>query len=204
MVFRPTKFKPAFGRVLTVIITVAAAAALVGFVVTGDWDGLRRFGALPLFLIALVWALFWAPELRIEEHAVIVRNVLQTHHIPWSAIQRIDTKYALTLYTAERRIDVWAAPAPSRYSVANLTEEEARRVTESARAAAGSIRPGDALSSASGAAAHVIRLHWEQLRDDGAFDVGAPHTVRSEWHVVTAVVLGVLAALSLAGLLLAP
>jgi hypothetical protein len=202
MVFRPASFKPAFGRVLTVIITVAAAAALGGFVVTGDWEGLARYGALSLFLTALVWALFWAPELRVEEHAVTVRNVLRTHHIPWSAIQRIDTKYALTLFTPERKIDVWAAPAPSRYAVAGMTEEDTRRVTDSARAAERSIRPGDSLSSASGAAAHVIRLHWEQLRDEGALDAAPPHALRSEWHVGTAVLLGALAALSLAGLLL--
>src|SRR5215218_11009719 len=126
------------------------------------------------------------PELRVEEHEVTVRNVLRTVHIPWNAIERIDTKFALTLYTAEGKVDVWAAPAPSRYAVRTMTESESRRVAESARAAGGSIRPGDSLSSSSGAAAHVIRLHWEQLRDDGAFDAGPPHAVRVQWHYGTA------------------
>jgi hypothetical protein len=202
MVFRSARFQPAFGRVLTIVVAAVALAALGGFVVTGDFDGLRRFGTLPLLLFALVWALFWAPELRVEEHEVTVRNVLRTHHVPWNAIQRIDTKYSLTLYTHDGKIDVWAAPAPSRYAVPSMTEQDARRVAESARAAGGSIRPGDSLTSASGAAAHVIRLHWEQLRDDGVLDAAPPHAVRVQWHAVTASVLAVLTTVSVAGLVL--
>lgn len=200
--FRPAVFKPAFGRVLTVIVSLIAASALGGFVVSGDWGGLVRYGAPPLLVGVLVWALFWAPELRVEEHAVTVRNVFRTYWVPWSAIERIDTKYSLTLYTPGRKIDVWAAPAPGRYSARNVSEHDARRVAESARGAGSSIRPGDALSSASGAAAHVLRLHWEQLRDDGLFDAAPPHAVRAEWNRGTLAVLAVLAAASLAGPLL--
>jgi Bacterial PH domain len=201
MVFRPVRFKPAFGRVLTVVVTAVALAALAGFVVTGDSDGLLRYGALPLLLIAVVWAMFWAPELRIEEHEVTVRNVLRTFHIPWNAIQRIDTKFSLELYTPEGKIDVWAAPAPSRIAVPTMSKPDAR-VAESARAAGGSIRPGDSLASSSGAAAHVIRLHWEQLRDDGVLDAAPAHKVRVQWHIATIAVLAVLTAASVAGIVL--
>ncbi|MFC0682260.1 PH domain-containing protein [Lysobacter korlensis] len=202
MVFRPARFQPSFGRVLTVVVSAVAIAALGGFLLTGDVDGLLRYGALPLLLIAVVWALFWAPELRVEEHAVTVRNVLRTHFVPWNAIQRIDTRFSLTLYTADGKIDVWAAPAPSRYTVPSMTEHDARRVAESARAAGGSIRPGDSLTSASGAAAHVIRLHWELLRDEGALDAAPPHPVRVQWHYGTAALLAVLTAAAISGLLL--
>lgn len=202
MVFRPAQFKPAFGRVLTVVVSMVALAGLAGFVVAGDWSGLARFGALPLLLIALVWALFWAPELRVEAHAVTVRNVFRTFSVPWTAIERIDTKYALTLYTRGRKIDVWAAPAPSRFAVTGMSREDAGRVAESARGAGASIRPGDALTSASGAAAHVLRLHWETLRDDGALDAAPAHAIRIDWHVGTISVLAVLAVAGLAGLLL--
>ena len=202
MVFRPAQFKPAFGRVLTVVVSLVALAGLAGFVVAGDWDGLVRFGALPPLLIVVVWALFWAPELRIEEHAVTVRNVLRTFSVPWSAIERIDTKYALTLYTPGRKIDVWAAPAPSRYAATAMSREDARRVAESARGAGASIRPGDALTSASGAAAHVLRLHWEQLRDEGVLDAAPPHALRTDWHVGTIALLAALALAGLAGLVL--
>jgi hypothetical protein len=200
MVFRPAQFKPAFGRVLTVVVSLVALTGLAGFVVSGDWSGLLRFGALPLLLIAGVWALFWAPELRVEEHAVTVRNVFRTFSVPWTAIERIDTKYALTLYTPGRKIDVWAAPAPSRYAVTGMSREDARRVAESARGAGASIRPGDALTSASGAAAHVLRLHWEQLRDEGVLDAAPPRAIRVDWHVGTVAVLAVLALASFAGL----
>jgi hypothetical protein len=202
MVFRPVRFSPAFGRVLTVVVAAVGLAALGGFLATGDIDGLVRYGALPLLLIALVWAMFWAPELRVEEHEVTVRNVLRTHHIPWNAIQRIDTKFSLTLYTPEGKVDVWAAPAPSRYAVPTMTEHDTRRVAESARAAGGSIRPGDSLASSSGAAAHVIRLHWEQLRDEGVLDAAPPHAVRVQWHTATIALLALLTAASVAGLVL--
>lgn len=202
MVFRPARFRPAFGRVLTLVVTLVALSALGGFAASGDWGGLIRYGALPLLVIVLVWALFWVPELRIEEHAVTVKNVLRTHYVPWSAIERIDTKWALTLYTPGRKIDVWAAPAPSRYAVTGISEHDTRRVAESARAASGSIRPGDSLSSVSGAAAHVLRLHWERLRDDGMLDTTPAHPVRTDWNVGTAAVLALLTVASLAGLLL--
>jgi hypothetical protein len=202
MVFRPVRFSPAFGRVLTVVVAAVGLAALGGFVATGDLDGLLRHGPLPLLLITLVWAMFWAPELRVEEHEVTVRNVLRTVHVPWNAIERIDTKFSLTLYTPQGKIDVWAAPAPSRYAVPTMTEHDARRVAESARAAGGSIRPGDALSTSSGAAAHVIRLHWEQLRDEGVLDAAPPHAVRVQWHYGTVAGIAVFAAASVAGLVL--
>jgi hypothetical protein len=83
-----------------------------------------------------------------------------------------------------------------------MTESDARRVAESARAAGGSIRPGDSLSSSSGAAAHVIRLRWEELRDEGLFDAAPPHAIRVQWHYGTATLLAVLTAASIAGLLL--
>jgi hypothetical protein len=194
VIFKPVSFRPAFGRVLTIVVAVITGVALAGFVVSGDLVGLLRYGWVPLFVFALTWALFWAPKLDVQEHEVTVRNVFRTVHLPWPAIQRIDTKYALTLDTSIGRVPVWAAPAPSRYSVMNVTSEDTKRVAESARAASGSIRPGDALNSASGVAAHSMRLRWQQLRDEGFLDsaVIEPGSLRVQWHWGTAALLAVL------------
>lgn len=201
MRFQPASFRPAFGRVLTIVIAVIGAGALIGYLATGDLAGILRSGWLLLLMVALVWALYWMPRVEVLEHAVIVRNPFSTWHVPWAAIQRIDTKWALTLYTERRRVEAWAAPASGRYTVFRLGPDDVK-VSESARVA-GAIRPGDTLSSESGAAANHIRRHWEQLRDDGLLDAGVePGALRRTPNTRTIVLLGALVALSVLGQLL--
>lgn len=201
MRFQPASFRPAFGRVLTITIALIALGALIGFVVADDVAGLLRSGWWLLLLAAVTWALYWTPAVEVLEHEVTVRNPLSTWHVPWPAIERIDTKWALTLYTPRGRIEAWAAPASGRYTVFTLGPEDTR-VSETARLA-GSIRPGDTLSSESGAAANQIRRHWEQLRDDGLLDVPLePGSLRRTPNTRTIAVLSVLVALSLLGLVL--
>lgn len=199
MRFQPASFRPAFGRVLTIVIAVIAVGALAGYLVAGDVLGLLRSGWWLLLMAAVVWALFWMPAVEVLEHAVIIRNPLSTWTVPWPAIQRIDTKWALTLFTERGRIEAWAAPASGRYTVFTLGPDDTK-VSETARVA-GAIRPGDTLSSESGAAANHIRRHWEQLRDDGLLDAGVePGTLRRTPNTRTIVLLGALLAASLLGL----
>lgn len=201
MRFQPASFRPAFGRVLTIVIAAIAAGALVGFLVAGDLAGLLRSGWWLALMAALVWALYWMPEVEVLEHAVIIRNPLSTWTVPWPAIERIDTKWALSLYTQRGRIEAWAAPASGRYTVFTMGPDDTK-VSESARLA-GSIRPGDTLSSESGAAANHIRRHWEQLRDDGLLDAGAePGSLTRTANTRTIMLLGVLLTLSILGLVL--
>lgn len=200
MRFQPASFRPAFGRVLTIAMGLIAALGVVGLVVSADVESLVRNVVWFVLLIALTAALYWVPRVDVREDAVIVRNPLSTWHVPWAEIQRIDTKWALTLFTSRVRIEAWAAPASGRYTVFTLGPDDTR-VSESARLA-GSIRPGDTLSSESGAAAHHIRRHWEQLRDDGLLDDKAePGGLRREWHWRTIAALSTLATLGLVGLL---
>jgi len=201
MRFQPASFRPAFGRVLTILIVAIAAASLAGFVVVGDLEGLLRYGAWFAVLAVLAVVLFWLPRIDVLEHGVVVRNPLSTWHVPWPAIQIVDTKYALTITTPLKRIEAWAAPASGRFTVFRLGPDDTR-VSESARVA-GSIRPGDTLSSESGAAANHIRRHWELLRDDGLLD-GAlePGSLRRTWHIATIAVLTSLSALGLLGVML--
>jgi hypothetical protein len=201
MRFQPASFRPAFGRILTIVIAVIAVGALTGYLIAGDLLGLLRSGWWLVLMAAVVWALFWMPAVEVLEHAVIIRNPLSTWTVPWPAIQRIDTKWALTLFTERGRIEAWAAPASGRYTVFTLGPDDTK-VSETARVA-GAIRPGDTLSSESGAAANHIRRHWEQLRDDGLLDGGVePGTLRRTPNTRTIVLLAVLLVASILGLVL--
>ena len=200
MRFAPTSFRPAFGRVLSVVVVLIAATGVAGFVVGGDAQGLLRYGWGLLLLCALAIALLWMPQLRIAEHEVTVRNVFSTVHVPWPAIQRIDTKWALTVYTDGLTIPVWASPAPSRYASQASDTTDARLA---ASAGGSSPRPGDLLSTGSGAAAYLIRRHWDDLRADGLLDAGVEAgSVRRDIHWTTIIVLGVLAVATVLGFLL--
>lgn len=198
MQFAPTSFRPAFGRVLSIVIALIGAGGLAGFVVTGDWLGLARFAWPLLLLVAVTFALFWFPSLDVAEHEITVRNVFSTTHVPWPAIQRIDTKYALTLYTSRGKVTAWASPAPNRYASQVSASTDAR---VAAKDLGGSIRPGDLLNTASGAAAFVIRRHWEQLRDDGHLDNPTVEegTFRREPHRLTIAILAALVVATILG-----
>lgn len=201
MRFAPTNFRPAFGRVLSVIVAIIAGSGLAGFVVAGDGAGLLRYGWGLLLLAALAFALYWFPSLDVAEHEITVRNVFSTTHLPWPAIQRIDTKYALTLYTADGKVTAWASPAPNRYAAQSANRLDARLA---AGASGTNPRPGDLPSTASGAAALVIRTHWEDLREDGLLDAPTTEaaTVRRDIHWVTVGVLGALIVATALGILL--
>ncbi len=199
MRFQPASFRPAFGRVLTIAVGIVAALGLIGLVIGNDLESLLRYGVWFVLLVVVTVALYWTPRVDVLEHEVMVRNPLSTWHVPWPAIARIDTKWALTLYTATVRIEAWAAPSSGRFTVFTLGPDDTK-VSESARLA-GSIRPGDTLSSESGAAANHIRRHWELLRDDGLLDGEVePGTLRREWHPRTIAALAVLASLGVLGL----
>lgn len=200
MRFAPTRFRPAFGRALSILTAVIAAAGLGGFAVSGDWSGLLRYGWGLLLIAAIAVAAFWFPRVDVAEHEVTVVNVFSTVHVPWPAIQRVDTQYALTLELPHgRKVTAWASPAPSRYSAQVSATREARLA---ARDGATSVRPGDLLDTPSGAVAFVIRSHWEDLRDEGRLDLGVDATaLRRDIHWPAIVVLGVLAVATALGLL---
>jgi len=188
-----------FGLVLTVLVWAVCAAALVTIVVTGRWADLGRYGALALLVAYVMWLLFWSPSVTIALSGVAVRNLLRVHEVSWPAIQRVDTKYALTLFTPKRKIVAWAAPAPSRYAAMRATKTDASGLPESTFML-GSVRPSDIPSSDSGIAALYVRRYWEELRDAGHLDSGAIEGtgVRTRWLGREAAVLIALAIIAAA------
>jgi hypothetical protein len=192
MRFAETTFRPLFGRILAVVVAVAGVAGIVSTALAADVETTLRVAAPTGLVVVLVVAAYWFPRVEVREDEVEVRNVFTTFHVPWGAIRRIDTKWSLTLLTDTVRVTAWASPAPGRHATLWMTRGEAQAPRESAKA--GGIRPGDSLQSESGAVAHVIRTHWEQLRDDDLLD--APNTgttPRRELHVATIVATAVLA-----------
>jgi hypothetical protein len=181
-------FRPWFGRVLCVVIGALCAIVLIGLVVSDPATALRAAPWLFLFAGAC-WAIFWRPEVVVDDGGVRLVNVLRTIDLPWPSIQAVDTKFALTLVTAYGRFTAWAAPAPGARATANATVQDTRHLPASTASAEG-IRPGDLPNTPSGSAALLIRRHWERLRDAGHLD--DPRLEREAaavtWHRGTLVV----------------
>ena len=182
------------GRILAAvfILVFAGAAATTAATATVD-EGIRGI-VIAAFLAATIYAAFWRPRLIIREHSVNVRNVVTSHEIEWGAIDRIDTKWGLTLFVGTQRISVWAAPAPSRYAAMFASRDQGSHLPESTYLA-GTVRPGDLVSADSGGAAALIRRHWERRKLDNG-------RIETRVHIPFLVTLCVLGAAALAALTL--
>lgn len=199
MAYQRAVFRSSFGRVITVVIAILMALALASVLLADDPASSLWVLPWPVLGAAVTWAFMWRPVVEIDRGGVRVRNPFTDWTVPWGAIRRIDTKWALELTLADRRLTAWAAPAPSRYGIAQVTKDDIRLARESSTVG-GAIRPGDAVHSVSGAAAHVTRSHWEELRDEGLLDETATATRSWHWPAIAAV--AVPAAAVVAGLLL--
>lgn len=201
MAYAQVTYRSVPSRILAAV-TIGVCAVGIGAMVVQDPVSALRYGWLLALVAEAAWAMYWRPVLRIEEHGITVVNVLRTYFVPWPAIERVDTRFALTLFTARGRVPVWVSPAPGRHRLFGLSRQDFDGVTESARGEHGSLRPSDALSTTSGGLAHVIRHRWEQLRDEGMFAAGAePEATRVTWHVGTIAAGAVTAAAAVVGLL---
>ena len=176
----PYVYRSRTALVLAVAIMALAAAALVNLA-TGGWAVVWRWGAVPLWLALTVWGLFGAPRVLVDQAGVTLVNPANTVYLEWGAIRRIDTRWALTLFTARGKVTAFAAPAPSNFSIHRARPADLKGLPESTYVA-DSIRPGDLPQSPSGHVALVVRRHWEALRDAG--ELGSPEdaTHSVTWH----------------------
>lgn len=191
--------RPRFGRVLAVAVAAVCTVAVVMIVVQLPMHSWRAL-PLPILLAYVAWIAYWQPSVRVSDAGVAVHNVFSTVRVPWAQIMRIDTRYALTLYTTHGRVTAWAAPAPGRHAVMLADRKQGEHLPESSYVA-GSVRPGDLVNTESGAAAYVVRRHWEKLRDGGLLvDDGRPRDIRL--HVSTIAITVVLIAAVIGGMTL--
>jgi len=209
--------RPTSGKVLTVVIGAFAAAGLFSFVYRGSWRDVLGFTPLAVAGVYLCWLLFWYPSVTVEPSGVQVRNPLRTFQISWPAIVRIDTRYALTLFTkTTKKIVAWSAPSPSRYAGINTVRPDLSglnanvgqklvdadnygNIAPTAAHKPGTVKLGDTPRSESGIAALHVRRAWAALRDAGYLDSGALEGtgVVTRWNTVAAGVGGILLVLGL-------
>lgn len=187
-----TSFVSRSGRILAAVTVgvfgIALATTLPTTTASEFVRGLAVFG----FLSVAAYAAFWRPQLDVDDNGVTVRNPFSTHRIEWGAIDRIDTKWGLTFFVGTRKISVWAAPAPGRHAAATATRDLGSHLPESTYLA-GTVRPGDLVSTESGGAAANVRRHWERRESD----TGAIGTTRSFGLVGLVSALGIAAAVAL-------
>lgn len=191
------EYRPAFGRVLAVVVAVLGVAGTVSGLVA-DAGATWPYVAPIALGVTLVWAAYWRPAVVVSPAGVELRNVTRTIELPWPTIERVDTKYALTLHTAYGDYAAWAAPAPSRSRVQTSGTDDVAHLPSSTYGPGGSVRPGDLASSGSGQAAMLVRARWEELRDAGVLDDPRVErtTPRVRWHVGTLAAIVVLIAAS--------
>lgn len=190
-------FRPKFGKWLTIIFGTFCLMGLIGLVFSPEPGALLGVGPWLLLAAGICWALYWRPEVRVDDSGVTIFNVLRTVRVPWPAIQGINTRYALTLETAYGDVSAWAAPAPSRHAAMRTSKSELKSLPKSVPGT--SFRPSDVPTTDSGAAATVVRRYWEELREAGHLTNPRLENDRLpvEWHVGTMITGVILLALAL-------
>lgn len=191
----PIEFRSTTSRVLAVVIMGGAGLAGVALALTEGAAGVVPTLPVLALIAGFGWAAYARPAVIVHEHGITVVGVVATVDVPWSSIRMIDTRWALTLRTDSGDVTAWAAPAPGRHSLYRVTRAENQHLAPDAYLA-GTIRPGDSLSSDSGQAAEIARRgwdHWRQLAGDAEVSV---EPVTRRWHVVTIAVGAALVALS--------
>lgn len=167
----PIVFRSTFGVVLTLVMWAIAAAGIVASILTGA-------GAVPVALLGalawFVWLAYWRPCVLTDARGVQLRNLLSDVDIPFDAIEDVDTRYALQVRAEGRVWSAWGAPAPGGAAALHsgtrrprAGDAESWRDTPRAVRETGSARAGDAVTTASGAPATVIRRELERRERHG-------------------------------------
>ncbi|OMH35086.1 PH domain-containing protein [Tersicoccus sp. Bi-70] len=190
-----TTFTAGTSRWMAIGCWTVAALMILAAATSGDASVGVKLAIIGLDVAALGWAALWRPSVGIDDERVLVRNVFRTESVPWAALIDVDTKYALTLVTPHRRVTALAAPAPGRHAVMWANRQDVTGLPERTYDSVRSIRPGDLTQSHSGAAALLVRRHWERLAEDQRIDLGAADAtaIGTRWHPVTIVAAVVLA-----------
>ena len=71
MAFEQVRYRPLASRVLAALTVVVCAIGVVSLVALDVMDAVRYGWGLALVAV-LVWAMFWRPELIVEEHGITV------------------------------------------------------------------------------------------------------------------------------------
>ncbi|MCU1564804.1 MAG: hypothetical protein JWN05_3183 [Arthrobacter sp.] len=168
-----------------------AASGIVATVVMAGPGALA--GTAPLVLVAyLGWQLFWMPAVVVHDGGITLENPFRSITVPWPALVHVDTRFALTLITADKSYTSWAAPAPGIWGGRNARPDDLQGLPATTYGPGKSVRPGDLKSTDSGQAARLVRARWHELVEGGglaADDATTTVTVTIRWAAAGAVVL---------------
>jgi hypothetical protein len=192
--YRPRSAVPAVVAVWVLAVGLTAAQGVAGSAAT-----LR---AVPFGLAAALagWLVFYRPHVRVDAAGVRVVNPLRSYDVPWEALIEITTRYTCTLVTPTGRVEMFAAPGPSRQTAVAATVVDLRHHGRAAVEGRRSISIGELPRSASGTVAAVVRRRWQERVEAGLVELGVadstPVARRTDRRAA-----GLLAALVAVGLL---
>jgi hypothetical protein len=197
-------YRPTTSRVAVAGFAGFALWWIVDDLLTGDAG--RMVVAAPVLLaigIAL-WGIFWRPAVIVDNAGVSLLNIVRDVDVPWSLLELVETRYALTLHVGERRYRSWAAgapgrPLPGRSAVSRMPEEKTVAREHDVTGEAEAIRSSRSLRGDSGAAAFMVEQRWQQHRnlrrgsaaeaDPAAADQRVRVTWAWQWPAATALLL---------------
>ena len=174
---------------------LAWGVGLLGLVVTVASAGpAGLLGTAPLLLVAFLgWQFFLLPAVVVHDSGVTLENPFRSVEVPWAALVHVDTRYALTLVTAQKSYAAWAAPAPGIWGGRNARPEDLRGLPDTSYGPGNSVRPGDLKTTDSGQAARLVRSRWQALVESGALAAGEAATtavsVTPRWAAIAVAVL---------------
>lgn len=157
----PGAYRPGGVRVLAVAWWVLAAVLAGDLLLRGDLGAALLGLPVLAFSCAVVFGLFWHPAVLVDADGVELVNVARRVRLPWSTVETLDTRWALSLEAAGRRWTSWAAPASGR-RVRPVQRRETPWAEPGAAGIAGSRAPG----SSAGEAAVLVETYLQAWRDD--------------------------------------
>lgn len=179
----PVVFRPRGGVVLAVLALVLCATILVSIVVSDGVAGLLLWGWPVVAFGWLAWLLYIRPSVTVTDGFVEVVNPLRTHRVPWGDVFDVESRYALTLTTHNRRvIRAWAAPAPGARQALGTRRADVTR----APGEGDTRRPSDAEGTLSGDATTLVHRALDRYRRSGA--EALPGGTASRWAIVPSLV----------------
>lgn len=167
----PISVRPRTGWVfLFFTMLVTAPVGIAAFVPVRSTTAAMAVTALVLTAIAYIY--FVAPRVVVGEDVIRVENSWREHVVPWGALVDVETRFSLTLVTAQGRIHAQAAPGPSGLmAMRGRPDHDAATARVNAQRS-GPVHPGDVPNSLSGSLAAVIRGHCQDLLEADALETG--------------------------------
>ena len=192
-------FRSRFNKGLSIVAWVLSAI-MAGSLLFSSTPATLVFAVIPALGAYLAWLLFWGPAVVVSDEAVTIVNATRTIEVPWEAVTQVETKYSLTIRTANASYGSLAAPAPGAFGTYTANRDLRVKRNSDVVDASNYRRPSDLSGSDSGLAAQLVVDRWNRLGDERRILVGvteaAPVTIH--WHFLRLAGLVVLASASVA------